>query len=250
MATNDKPIIIEALNINKTFYVKSQNVSVLSDISISVYQGDFLVLFGPSGCGKSTLLHILLGLEPPTSGWVNFLGKSLYDEMDEDSRTEFRKIHIGMVYQQPNWIKSLSVRGNIIFALRLSGCLVKDTFEKAEAILETVGMRQWADYFPTELSSGQQQRVALARAIVTNPDILIADEPTGNLDFKSGQELMNILAKLNKEGKTIIMVTHDLEYLTFANRAINMFDGKIIEEVTDPKKIINKKDFFTKRAHL
>ena len=118
------------------------------------------------------------------------------------------------------------------------------------AILETVGMEQWADYFPTELSSGQQQRVSLARAMVTNPDILIADEPTGNLDFKSGQELMTILSRLNKEGKTIIMVTHDLEYLSFANRAISMFDGKIIEQVDDPKILINKKDCLTKRAQL
>jgi putative ABC transport system ATP-binding protein len=250
MQTYEKPVIIEAHNINKIFHVKSQDVLVLSEVSLSVNKGDFLVLFGPSGCGKSTLLHILLGLEPPTSGWVDFLGKSLYDEMDEDSRTEFRKVHIGMVFQQPNWIKALSVKNNIIFALRLSGCLVKETEEKAMAILETVGMEQWADYFPTELSSGQQQRVSLARAMVTNPDILIADEPTGNLDFKSGQELMTILSRLNKEGKTIIMVTHDLEYLSFANRAISMFDGKIIEQVDDPKILINKKDCLTKRAQL
>lgn len=250
MKITDKPIIIEAQNINKTFHVKAQDVQVLSDISMSVHEGDFLVLFGPSGCGKSTLLHILLGLESPSSGWVSFLGKSLYDEMDEDMRTEFRKIHIGMVYQQPNWIKALSVRGNIVFALRLSGCLVKDTIERANAILEMVGMTQWADYIPTELSSGQQQRVALARAIVTNPDILIADEPTGNLDFESGQELMTLLLKLNKEGKTIIMVTHDLEYLTFANRAIHMFDGKIVEEITDPVKFVKEGDHSLKRIHL
>jgi len=250
MTTKENKIIIEAKNINKVFHKKSQDIKVLSEVSLSVYSGDFLVLFGPSGCGKSTLLHILLGLEPPTSGWVNFLDKSIYDEMDDDMRTEFRKSHIGMVYQQANWIKSLTVKGNIIFALRLNGCLVKDTAEKANAVLETIGMSQWADYIPSELSSGQQQKIALARAIVTNPDIIIADEPTGNLDFESGQELMTLLSNLNKEGKTIIMVTHDLEYLTFANRAVNMFDGKIIEEISDPRKFINQKKLITKRTQL
>ncbi len=250
MKKQNKETIIKVEKVFKTFYKTEQEIKVLFDISMSVYKGDFLVLFGPSGCGKSTLLHILLGLEGPTSGSVNFLGEMIYDKMDEDMRTEFRKGHIGMVYQQPNWIKALSVRNNIVFALRLNGCPKKDVIEKANDILRMVGMEQWANYAPGELSSGQQQKVSLARAMVTNPDILIADEPTGNLDFESGQELMKLLQNLNKEGKTIIMVTHDLEYLTFANRAIEMFNGRIIKEITDPVEFVKSKTSGLKRVKL
>lgn len=250
MNKKDKTTIIKVEKIFKTFYKKAQDVQVLKDISLSVYKSDFLVLFGPSGCGKSTLLHILLGLEEPTNGEVNFLGRSIYGDMDEDGRTEFRKTHIGMVYQQPNWIKALSVRNNIVFALRLSGCRKEDTTKKADDILKVVGMEEWADYAPGELSSGQQQKVSLARAMVTNPDILIADEPTGNLDFESGQELMKLLQGLNKEGKTIIMVTHDLEYLTYANRAIEMFNGKIVKEINDPCDFIKSKTSSLKRIKI
>lgn len=250
MKKQNKETIIKVEKVFKTFYKTEQEIKVLFDISMSVYKGDFLVLFGPSGCGKSTLLHILLGLEGPTSGSVNFLGEMIYDKMDEDMRTEFRKGHIGMVYQQPNWIKALSVRNNIVFALRLNGCPKKDAIEKANDILRMVGMEQWANYAPGELSSGQQQKVSLARAMVTNPDILIADEPTGNLDFESGQELMKLLQNLNKEGKTIIMVTHDLEYLTFANRAIEMFNGRIIKEITDPVEFVKSKTSGLKRVKL
>ena len=248
MTAIDKSIIIQAQNITKNFAVKALDVRVLTDVSLSVYQGDFLVLFGPSGCGKSTLLHILLGLESPTAGRVTFYGESLYDDLDEDGRTEFRKEHIGMVYQQPNWIKALTVRENIIFALRLNGCSEQESYDRANKVLDIVEMTQWTDYIPTELSSGQQQRVALARAIVTNPDILIADEPTGNLDFESGQMLMTLLSKLNKEGKTIIMVTHDLEYLSFANRAVQMFDGKITQEIADPAGFVKDRSQVLKRG--
>lgn len=248
MTAIDKSIIIQAQNITKNFPVKALDVRVLTGVSLSVYQGDFLVLFGPSGCGKSTLLHILLGLESPTTGRVTFYGESLYDDLDEDGRTEFRKEHIGMVYQQPNWIKALTVRDNIIFALRLNGYSAKDSYDKANKVLDIVEMTQWTDYIPTELSSGQQQRVALARAIVTNPDILIADEPTGNLDFESGQMLMTLLSKLNKDGKTIIMVTHDLEYLSYANRAIQMFDGKIMQEISDPAEFVKDRNSTLKRG--
>lgn len=248
MKKQNKTTIIQVDKVFKTFYKKAQDIQVLKDISMSVYKGDFLVLFGPSGCGKSTLLHILLGLEEPTNGTVNFLGKLIYKEMDEDGRTEFRKEHISMVYQQPNWIKALSVRNNIVFALRLNGCSQKDAINKATDILKTVGMEEWADYAPGELSSGQQQKVSLARAMVTNPDILIADEPTGNLDFDSGQELMKLLQDLNKEGKTIIMVTHDLEYLTFANRAVEMFNGRIVKEVDNPCDFVKTKSLSLKRA--
>ncbi len=226
--------IISAQTLGKTFSVKSQAVTVLKNINFAVRTGEFLVIFGPSGCGKSTLLHTILGLEQPTSGKVVFQGQSLYDNLTEDDRAELRKHQIGMVYQQPNWIKSLTAKENVMFALRLTGLTEPAAAAKAHTALEQVGMVDWSDYIPTELSSGQQQRVALARAIVTDPTILIADEPTGNLDYESGRQLMKLLKDLNSQGKTIIMVTHDLEYLSFAKRALEMLDGEIIQELTNP----------------
>ena len=218
--------IIEVTHLSKSFSVAMQEVEVLKDISFTVNKGDFTVIFGPSGCGKSTLLHALLGLEAPTKGEVNVMGTPLYKGLSEDATSGFRKKAIGMVYQQPNWIASLNVLENVEFPLLLLGQGLTGQ-EKAMAMLNKLQMSDWAKYFPSELSSGQQQKVAIARALITNPEIIIADEPTGNLDFASGQELMELLSGINKEGKTIIMVTHDLEYTKFAKHIIEMFDGKI-----------------------
>lgn len=221
--------IIKIDHVSKSFHVGVQNVPILKDISFDVKQSDFLIIFGPSGCGKSTLLHTILGLEEPTSGKIFFLGKSLYDGVTEDERSDFRKQHAGMVYQQPNWIRSLTVVENVAFPLLLLGQDKYQNLEKARAILKSVAMVEWADYIPTELSSGQQQKVALARALITNPEVIIADEPTGNLDYESGQELMQLLTALNKtQNNTVVMVTHDLEYLNFAKTAIRMFNGEVV----------------------
>lgn len=230
-------VVIQVHHLSKSFRVGKQDVPVLKDISFEVYSNDFCVIFGPSGCGKSTLLHTILGLEAPTTGSCVFLSQNLYDGMDEDKRSDFRKNHVGMVYQQPNWIKSLTVLENVAFPLVLMGKLKSESLEKARTMLEVMGMSEWADYAPTELSSGQQQKVALARALVTNPEVIIADEPTGNLDFESGQELMQLLVTLNSEqAKTILMVTHDLEYLTFAKTAVKMFNGTIAGEYAEKDK--------------
>lgn len=147
-----------------------------------------------------------------------------------------------MVYQQPNWIKSLTVLENVAFPLLLRGAAKAVSLNKAEEIIKTLAMSDWANYVPTELSSGQQQRIALARALVTDPEVIIADEPTGNLDFESGQELMTLMTKLNKQGKTIVMVTHDLEYLSYSTEAIEMFNGKVIDTYnqTDKAKLLKK----------
>jgi len=221
---------IETKNLIKTFEVKSSRIPVIKDVTTTIWQGEFVVVTGPSGCGKSTLLHVLLGLEPPTSGNTSFFGQDLYNHLDEDGRTEIRKKNVGMIYQQPNWIKALTVLENVMFALRINGETDEAARKKSQETLAMVGMLDWQDFMPTELSSGQQQKIALARAVITNPKVIIADEPTGNLDFKSGEELMQLLKKLNDAGKTIVMVTHDLEYLTFASRSLIMFDGKIVEE--------------------
>ena len=235
--------IISVQNVSKSFKVGIQNVPVLKDVSFVIRKDDFLIIFGPSGCGKSTLLHTMLGLEAPSRGTIEFLGKNLYQNTSEDDRSEFRKVHIGMVYQQPNWIKSLTVLENIAFPLLLLGQERKQTIEKAKIILSTLEMTDWAFYNPTELSSGQQQRIALARGLVTNPEVIIADEPTGNLDYESGQELMKLLTHLNKtENKTVVMVTHDLEYLNFAKTAIRMFNGEVVGnyEEKDKHKLLSE----------
>jgi len=236
-------VIIQVQHIFKSFHVGTQDVPVLKDVSFEVKALDFLIIFGPSGCGKSTLLHTILGLEEPTKGSVYILGKNLYDGITEDECSDFRKIHIGMVYQQPNWIRSLTVLENVAFPLLLLGQEKYQNLEKAREMLKTVEILEWADYIPTELSSGQQQKVALARALITNPEVIIADEPTGNLDYESGQELMQLLTKLNKTGNnTIVMVTHDLEYLSFAKTTVKMFNGEVvgIYKETDKNKLMSE----------
>lgn len=242
--------IIQVQNLSKSFHVGEQDVPVLKDISFTVNPNDFCIIFGPSGCGKSTLLHTILGLEAPSTGTCIFLSKNLYVGMDEDQRSDFRKNHVGMVYQQPNWIKSLTVVENVAFPLVLMGKPKGESMEKAHTMLEVMGMGEWSRYAPTELSSGQQQKVALARALVTNPEVIIADEPTGNLDFESGQELMQLLVKLNNEqAKTILMVTHDLEYLKYAKTVVKMFNGTITGEYAEKDKETLLKEIKGKRGN-
>lgn len=221
--------IVQVKDVKKNFVVGDQDIQVLKGISFNILMGDFSIILGPSGCGKSTLLHIILGLEKPSQGQVVFLGEDIYDNTNEDYRSNFRKKHIGMIYQQPNWIKSMNVVENVAFPLLLLGMEKQQALEKAYEMLKQVELEGWANYMPTELSSGQQQRIALARGICNNPEIIIADEPTGNLDFQSGQDMMQLLLNLKTQhGKTIIMVTHDLEYLKFANKAIRMLDGNLL----------------------
>lgn len=229
--------IIEAKNITKSFLVGQQTIPVLKGITATVNMGDFTVIVGPSGCGKSTLLHVILGLEKPTSGEIIFLGENIYQDTNEDYRSDFRKKHIGMVYQQPNWVKSMTVVENVAFPMLLLGLDKESAVNHALELLGQLKMQEWAYYMPSELSGGQQQRVSMARALANNPEIIIADEPTGNLDFQTGQEVMQLLDELNKNhNKTIIMVTHDLEYLKYARSAIQIFDG-VIKSLMGPKEI-------------
>jgi putative ABC transport system ATP-binding protein len=225
----DLKTVIKVNDLKKSFVVGTQEILVLKGFSFSISKGDFVVIFGPSGCGKSTLLHILLGLEVPTSGSIIFLDQDLYKNTDEDKRSDFRKTHLGMVYQMSNWIKSLTVQENVAFPLLLQGLDKPRALDLATDMLKKVHMENWAKFVPTELSSGQQQRVALARAMINDPEIIIADEPTGNLDYEAGQYVMGIFKEMNeKMGKTVVMVTHDLEYLTYAKTAIRMMDGNVV----------------------
>lgn len=221
--------IVEVKDVHKQFRVGKQFVQVVRGISLNILPGEFVVVFGPSGSGKSTLLHMMIGLENPTKGSLLFRGKDLYS-LSEDERAEWRKTNLGMVYQQSNWIKALPVIDNVAFPLLLVGEDREHARDVALKKLALFGMDKWAEYYPTELSAGQQQRVALARALVSNPAFIVADEPTGNLDFESGQHLVTTLSELAQAGNSIVMVTHDLEHLGLATRGIQLRDGQIVKE--------------------
>lgn len=230
----EKKPLIEIKNVTKDFHVKIQEIKVLRGISMKIFPGELVVILGPSGSGKSTLLNLILGLEPPTTGEVLFKGEPIHDQTP-DFIAELRKRHVGMVHQQANWIKSLNVIENVSFPLTLRSLPKHQILTKAREKLEIFGMAGWSNFQPSELSSGQQQKIGLARALVTDPEIIVADEPTGNLDFKSGKKLVQLLSDLVKQGKTVIMVTHDLEYIEYADRIIRILDGKIFEEINNTK---------------
>ncbi len=221
--------ILEVTDVFKSFDLGQETVEVIKGVSFQIQKGDFVVLFGQSGCGKSTVLNMSLGLETPSKGIIKFLGKDIYLLTDDD-RAQIRKKEVGIIYQQSNWVKSLNVIENVYFPLTLRGEPVEKREKKAWDILDKVGMRQAAYQIPTELSSGQQQRISLARALITEPSLIVADEPTGNLDSMSGEAIMTLFKDLNDNGSTIIMVTHDLEYMKYATRSINMADGVVIGE--------------------
>jgi len=221
--------IMEIDDICKSYVIGTQTVQILKNVSFKIKEGDFVVVFGPSGCGKSTLLHTILGLEPPTSGNIRFMDNNLYENSSEDDRAVVRKHHVGMIYQQPNWIKSLNVIENVMFPLTLLGAERDYAEEKGIGVLKQVQMENWAYYHPNDLSSGQQQRVAMARALINNPMLVVADEPTGNLDYDSGKLVMQLFSDLNEQQKkTVIMVTHDLEYLKYSKTAVRMLDGQVV----------------------
>ena len=224
--------LINLKNVTKDFRGRLQEIKVLRGITLDVNKGEFVIILGPSGSGKSTILNLILGLEPPSSGEVFLMGEQI-NEMSPDDIAEIRKQHVGMVHQQANWIRSLTVIENVAFPLTLRSMPKHKILNQAKEKLEMFQMGDWANFMPSELSSGQQQKVGLARALVTNPELIVADEPTGNLDFKSGRKLVELLSGLSKEGKTIIMVTHDLEYIEFADRIIRILDGKIFEEINN-----------------
>lgn len=222
-------VLIEFQSVYKSFPMKEGEIKVLKNISFKIYENEFVIIFGPSGCGKSTLLHILLGLEAPTKGKVIFDGEDFYQK-SEDGRALIRRYKVGMIYQQSLWVSALTVEENVGFPLHLLGLPENKIKEKVSEVLELVEMRFREDFFPTELSSGQQQKISLARSLVTDPILIVADEPTGNLDTVSGHQLLDTFLKLQQKGKTIVMVTHDLEYLKYATKIFHMIDGQIVEE--------------------
>ena len=218
--------MIKTVALEKIFRTEEVETLALNKVSIEVKEGEFVAIMGPSGCGKSTLLNILGLLDNPTSGeyYLNGIEVSRYTEAQ---RTKLRKGIIGFVFQSFNLIDELNVYENIELPLLYMGV---SAAERKKKVQERMAIVHREKHFPQQLSGGQQQRVAIARAVVANPKLILADEPTGNLDSKNGQEVMNLLSELNKEGTTIVMVTHSQHDAGFASRTINLFDGQVVTE--------------------
>jgi ABC-type lipoprotein export system ATPase subunit/ABC-type lipoprotein release transport system permease subunit len=226
----EKKKIIKIQNLYKSFNIGKRKNTVLEDINLEIYKGELITIFGPSGCGKSTLLNTVMGIEKPDSGNIFILGMHLWD-MNADDRADIRKRSIGVVYQQQNWIKSLTILENITFSAQLLGLSKAESHKKALENISKVGMLEFKNQYATELSAGEQQKMGLARALISNPQVIIADEPTGNLDTDNGYEVLNILKDLTKQSTTVVLVTHNPEYLEFSDRVAVMKDGHLIDIV-------------------
>ena len=221
--------MIKVENLSKSFRTEEVETIALNGVSFEVKDGEFVAIMGPSGCGKSTLLNILGLLDNPTGGkyWLDGNEVSALKEKD---RTDVRKGQIGFVFQSFNLIDELNVEENIELPLTYLNIPAKERKQKVQDIMKRMAISHRAKHFPHQLSGGQQQRVAIARAVVFDPKIILADEPTGNLDSKNGIEVMKLLTELNREGTTIVMVTHSDRDASMAQRVIKLFDGKVVEE--------------------
>lgn len=224
--------MIRTENLTRIFRTEEIETIALNGVNINVKDGEFVAIMGPSGCGKSTLLNILGLLDTPTEGKY-WLGDEEVGHLKERERTAYRKGRIGFVFQNFNLIDELTVEENIDLQLKYLGIGKAERKERVLEILRKVKLSHRAKHYPHQLSGGQQQRVAIARAVVGKPSIILADEPTGNLDSKNGVEVMQLLSELNDEGTTIVMVTHSKHDATYASRIINLFDGQVVDAMND-----------------
>ena len=222
--------MIKVTDLCKVFRTEEIETTALNKVSFEIKDGEFVAIMGPSGCGKSTLLNILGLLDNPSSGSYELLGQEVAGLKEKD-RTKFRKGNIGFVFQSFNLIDELNVYENVELPLRYMKISASERKEMVSAMLKRMNISHRAQHFPQQLSGGQQQRVAIARACVANPKLILADEPTGNLDSKNGKEVMELLQELNGEGATIVMVTHSQKDASMAQRIINLFDGSIVSNV-------------------
>lgn len=223
--------MIKVTDLSKIFRTEEIETTALNGVSFEIKEGEFVAIMGPSGCGKSTLLNILGLLDNPSGGSYELMGQEVA-KLKERDRTRFRKGNIGFVFQSFNLIDELNVFENVELPLKYLNIGAGERKRRVTEILKRMNISHRAQHFPQQLSGGQQQRVAIARAVVTNPKLILADEPTGNLDSKNGAEVMNLLTELNKEGTTIIMVTHSQHDASFAHRTIHLFDGSVVASVT------------------
>ncbi|MBE6331202.1 MAG: ABC transporter ATP-binding protein [Bacteroidales bacterium] len=222
--------MIKLENIQKVFRTEEVETVALNNISLEVNDGEFVAIMGPSGCGKSTLLNILGLLDNPTDGIYRLDGKEV-GKLKESQRTKVRKGQIGFIFQSFNLIDELNVEENVELPLTYLGIPKQERRQRVEEVLRRMSISHRAHHFPQQLSGGQQQRVAIARAVVMNPKLILADEPTGNLDSKNGLEVMQLLTELNQEGTTIVMVTHSERDASHAQRIIKLFDGQVVPDV-------------------
>ena len=219
--------MIQLTDICKVFRTSEVETVALEQVNLEVKEGEFVAVMGPSGCGKSTLLNILGLLDNPTSGSYRLFGQEV-GQLKEKERTRLRKGQLGFVFHSFNLIDELNVADNVELPLTYLGVKASERKERVKQMLHRMNISHRAQHFPQQLSGGQQQRVAISRAVVTAPKLILADEPTGNLDSKNGIEVMNLLTELNREGTTIVMVTHSQRDAQYAHRVINLFDGHII----------------------
>lgn len=230
--------MIQIKDLRKSFRTEEVETIALNKITLDVKENEFVAIMGPSGCGKSTLLNILGMLDNPSGGSYNFAGHEVAN-LSESQRTQIRKGNLGFIFQNFNLIDTLTVFENVELPLLFLKVPKRERKEKVMKVLDRMKIGHRAKHFPQQLSGGQQQRVAIARAVVTDAKLILADEPTGNLDSKNGTEVMNLLTELNKEGATIIMVTHSDHDANFAHRVINLFDGQIVTETINNPTLTN-----------
>lgn len=221
--------MLELKNVTKVFRTDEIETSALANVNVKLEAGEFVAVMGPSGCGKSTLLNIVGMLDTPTSGEYHFNGQEI-SRYSERQLAQLRKVSLGFIFQSFNLIDELSVFENVELPLLYQGMSAKERTERVDEVLEKIGIVQRRNHLPQQLSGGQQQRVAVARAVVSRPNMILADEPTGNLDSTNGEEVMELLTRLNSEGTTILMVTHSQIHAEYAQRVINLFDGHVITE--------------------
>src|SRR5947207_13913364 len=221
--------LVHLEGLTKVFYTDEVETHALSGIHLDIAQGEYVAISGPSGCGKSTLLSILGLLDTPTSGTYTIAGDPVQD-LDLGRRARIRNRDVGFIFQSFNLIGDLTVFENVELPLTYRGIPSSERRERVKEALERVGMAHRSKHLPSQLSGGQQQRVAVARALVGEPSVLLADEPTGNLDSKNGEAVMDLLRELHRAGSTIVMVTHDPRFARYAGRHVNLFDGRVVDE--------------------
>lgn len=221
--------MIKIDNLTKSFRTEEVETFALRGVSLQIEKGEFVAVMGPSGCGKSTLLNILGLLDNPSEGSYELDGTDV-GQLKEKGRIGLRKGKIGFVFQNFNLIDELTIEENVELPLKYLNVSSKERKERVRVALERMGISHRSKHFPQQLSGGQQQRAAIARAVIARPELILADEPTGNLDSKNGQEVMELLTELNREGTTIVMVTHSRHDAGYTNRVINLFDGKIVDK--------------------
>ncbi|MDE6299055.1 MAG: ABC transporter ATP-binding protein [Muribaculaceae bacterium] len=221
---------IEIKGLKKEFTTDTVKTVALDNVSLTIKDGEFVAVMGPSGCGKSTLLNILGLLDNPTAGCYRLDGEEV-GNLKESARTNHRKGKIGFIFQSFNLIDNMNIRDNIMLPLNNLKMSKEEKNRRVNEALSRMGIAHRAKHYPTQLSGGQQQRAAIARAIVRRPGLILADEPTGNLDSKNGNEVMNLLSELHREGATIVMVTHSMRDASVADRTINLFDGRIVDKL-------------------